>query len=436
MSILNGPIRRIGMSASRTRAMSTSESLALPLRAALAVLLGAIALRCAGAVGEGHPSSSVAIRPNAPAVGSGTLAISAVGCGALAISALVLLAASRRPKPRAGQYALSEKLGEGGMGIVYKGNHPLLERPVAIKLLPSEHASRENIQRFQREVQRTSRLTHPNTISVYDFGRTRQGLFFYAMEYVDGLDLQSLVERYGALDPARVAHILSQLAGALSEAHRAGLLHRDVKPANVMVCERGGMLDVVKVLDFGLSQALDGQGAGAGDSQGLVGTPLYLSPEALTAPESLDARSDLYALGAVGYFLLTGAPPFCGKNVLEVCEQHLHGAPARPSQRIATPIPRELEALVMSCLSKSPGQRPASASWLQAALAPLAAGWSQAHAERWWSMKAVALPISRGNRAQSSPAPRSLQRRSPHGRPVRLDADCAAPSLASVLSAG
>ena len=375
--------------------MGTSESFALPLRAALVVLLGAIALRCAGAVGERHSFSSVAILwPNAPAV----------GCCALAIAGLVLLATSRRrrcPKPRAGQYALSEKIGEGGMGIVYKGSHPLLERPVAIKLLPSQHASRENIQRFQREVQRTSRLTHPNTISVYDFGRTRQGLFFYAMEYVDGLDLQSLVERYGALDPARVAHILSQLAGALSEAHRAGLLHRDVKPANVMVCERGGMLDVVKVLDFGLSQALDGQGAGPGDSQCLVGTPLYLSPEALTAPESLDARSDLYALGAVGYFLLTGAPPFCGNNVLEVCEQHLHGAPARPSGRIATPIPRELEALVMSCLSKSPEQRPASASSLQAALAPLAVGWSQARAERWWSVKAAALPISRGNRAPS-----------------------------------
>jgi len=323
-------------------------------------------------------------------------------CGALALGAVVLFGISRRggrPTPRAGQYALSEKIGEGGMGVVYKASHPLLERPVAIKLLPPERASRENIQRFQREVQRTSRLTHPNTISVYDFGRTRQGLFFYAMEYVDGLDLQTLVERHGALEPARVAHILSQLAGALSEAHAAGLIHRDVKPANLMLCERGGMLDVVKVLDFGLSQALDGQGAGPGDS--LVGTPLYLSPEALTAPGSLDARSDLYALGAVGYFLLTGTPPFCGKNVLEVCEQHLHDAPTSPSRRIATPIPRGLEALVMSCLSKAPEQRPASALTLQAALAPLAAGWSQARAERWWSMRTAARPLSRGNRAQA-----------------------------------
>jgi serine/threonine-protein kinase len=198
-----------------------------------------------------------------------------------------------------------------------------------------------------------------------------------------------------------VAHILSQLAGALSEAHAAGLIHRDVKPANVMLCERGGMLDVVKVLDFGLSQSLDGQGVGHGDHQRLVGTPLYLSPEALTSPESLDARSDLYALGAVGYFLLTGVPPFCGANVLEVCEQHLHDAPTSPSERVATPIPRELEALVMRCLSKSPDQRPASAASLQAALGPLAAGWSQARAERWWSARKAASPISRGNRAQS-----------------------------------
>jgi eukaryotic-like serine/threonine-protein kinase len=386
----------MGMSPIPIPASSASESLALSLRAALAVLLGAIALRCACAAGVWDPSSSLnALWPDARAA----------VCAALALASVVWLAVSLRPlpRPRAGQYALSEKIGEGGMGVVYKGSHPLLERPVAIKLLPSERASRENIQRFQREVQCTSRLTHPNTISVYDFGRTRQGLFFYAMEYVDGLDLQTLVERYGALDPARVAHILSQLAGALSEAHAAGLIHRDVKPANVMLCERGGMLDVVKVLDFGLSQALDGQGVGAGDSQRLVGTPLYLSPEALTAPESLDARSDLYALGAVGYFLLTGAPPFCGKNVLEVCEQHLHDAPTWPSGRIGTPIPRELEALVMSCLSKSPEQRPASASSLQGALAPLAAGWNQARAERWWSVREAGTPISRGNRAQAFP---------------------------------
>jgi len=368
--------------------MSASESLALPLRGALAVLLGAVAIRWACAAGVWDPSVA-ALWPNAR---------TAV-CAALALAAVVLLSGARRrrrPTPSAGQYALSEKIGEGGMGVVYKGSHPLLERPVAIKLLPPERASRENIQRFQREVQLTSRLTHPNTISVYDFGRTRQGLFFYAMEYVDGLDLQSLVDRHGALDPARVAHILSQLAGALGEAHAAGLIHRDVKPANVMLCERGGMLDVVKVLDFGLSQALDGQGHG--DS--LVGTPLYLSPEALTAPESLDARSDLYALGAVGYFLLTGVPPFCGENMLEVCEQHLHDAPTSPSERSATPIPRELEALVMACLSKSPDQRPASAASLQAALGPLAAGWSQARAERWWSVRTAARPLSTGNRAQ------------------------------------
>ncbi|HKO90673.1 MAG TPA: serine/threonine-protein kinase [Polyangiaceae bacterium] len=393
---------------------SASESLTLPLRAALAVLLGAVAIRCACALGVWDPSRIVAtVWPNA----------STAACGALALAVVVLLSASRRhpPAPRAGQYALSEKIGEGGMGVVYKGSHPLLERPVAIKLLPPERASRENVQRFQREVQRTSRLTHPNTISVYDFGRTRQGLFFYAMEYVDGLDLQTLVERHGALEPSRVAHILSQLAGALGEAHAAGLIHGDVKPANIMLCERGGMLDVVKVLDFGLSQALDGQAMSRCDSQRLLGTPLYLSPEALTAPESLDARSDLYALGAVGYFLLTGMPPFSGESVLEVCGRHLHDAPTSPSQRTTTPIPRELEALVMSCLSKSPSHRPASAASLQAELAPSAAGWNQARAERWWSARKAASPVSSSHRAQ--PAAFSTPNQAPSFVPA---AACAA----------
>ncbi len=290
---------------------------------------------------------------------------------------------------KVGAYTLDRKLGEGGMGVVYKANHELLQRPAAIKLLAPERAGEESLKRFEREVQLTSQLTHPNTIAIYDFGRTSEGSFYYAMEYLDGLDLQTLVERHGPQDPARVAHLLAQLAGALVEAHGAGLIHRDVKPANVMVCERGGVLDVVKVLDFGLIKQISGAAElTQTDVQRIVGTPLYLSPEALVAPESIDARSDLYAVGAVGYFLLTGVTPFSGKNVVEVCGHHLHSVPVPPSERLGAPLPRKLEALVLSCLAKAPDQRPASAAALQKALLELAAEWTQDSAADWWAENA------------------------------------------------
>jgi serine/threonine-protein kinase len=271
------------------------------------------------------------------------------------------------------------------MGVVYKARHALLRRPAAVKLLPPERAGEQSLERFEREVQLTSLLTHPNTITVYDFGRTAEGTFYYAMEYVDGLDFQTLVERDGPQDPARVAHLLQQLAGALVEAHRVGLIHRDVKPANVMVCERGGLADVVKVLDFGLIRELGRGNAEHSDVDRIVGTPLYLAPEAVTAPERIDARSDLYAVGAVGYFLLTGMPPFSGNNVVELCAHHLHSVPVPPSERIATSIPHELETLILSCLAKSPEQRPRDAASLQSALLALASGWTQECAVRWWA---------------------------------------------------
>lgn len=271
------------------------------------------------------------------------------------------------------------------MGVVYKASHALLGRPAAIKLLPPERAGAEDVKRFEREVKVTSRLTHPNTIAIYDFGRTREGSFYYAMEYVDGLDLQTLVERDGPQDPARVAHLLAQLAGALVEAHAAGLVHRDIKPANAMVCERGGALDVLKVLDFGLVKtSASGSDVTESAARHVVGTPLYLSPEAVVAPESVDARSDLYALGAVGYFLLTGEPPFSGRNVVEVCAQHLSSAPVPPSARRAG-IPRELDQLILDCLAKAPDARPANAAALRASLLGLAAKWTEERAARWWA---------------------------------------------------
>src|SRR5688572_6495849 len=191
---------------------------------------------------------------------------------------------SPRASESFGDYTLGEKLGEGGMGVVHKASHRTLGRPAALKLLPAERADGKNLQRFRREVELTSRLTHPNTVRVYDFGRTASGTYYYAMEYVDGVDLQTLVDEEGPQDPERVTRLLAQLAGALSEAHAAGLVHRDVKPANVMVRERGSR-DIVKVLDFGLVRDVRPDATCDLDARQVVGTPLYMSPEAITAPE-------------------------------------------------------------------------------------------------------------------------------------------------------
>lgn len=286
-----------------------------------------------------------------------------------------------------GQYTLEQKIGEGGMGTVYRARHAMLRRATAIKLLRPERSSERDLQRFEREVQLTSRLTHPNTIAIYDYGRTPEGIFYYAMEYLDGLDLEQLVARHGPQAPARVIHLLRQIAGALGEAHQIGLIHRDVKPSNVILCERGGILDVAKVVDFGLVKAVHtANEAGLTGANAIAGTPLYMPPEAVLAPERVDARSDLYALGALGYFLLTGSPPFDGDNVVSVFADHLHTRPTPPSERLGAPLPADLEALILSCLEKKQEDRPASAGELVRELSRCAdaAGWTQLEARRWW----------------------------------------------------
>jgi serine/threonine-protein kinase len=275
---------------------------------------------------------------------------------------------AQREQPRLAHYTIERKIGEGGMGVVYRASDDRSDRPLAVKVLGAGRDG-QDAKRFEREVRLMRRLSHPNSIAIYDSGRTPDGGFFYAMEYVDGVDLQTLVEREGPQSPARVARLLAQLAGALGEAHRLGLVHRDVKPANVMVCERAGASDLVKLLDFGLTKEVDAGGdLTQTDPRRILGTPLYLSPEALIDPESLDARADLYALGAVGYFLLTGVPPFTGRSLIEVCGQHLHSDPVPPSRRVARAIPRELEALILKCLAKNPDERPHSAAVLERAL--------------------------------------------------------------------
>lgn len=271
-----------------------------------------------------------------------------------------------------GQYTLAEKLGEGGMGVVYKAHHPSFAAPMALKVLHAEQASDEAKRRFEREVVLTSRLTHPNTITIYDSGRAQNGDLYYAMEYLDGVDLETLVAEEGPQPPERVAYVLSELAAALAETHAQGLIHRDIKPANVMICQRGGALPLVKLVDFGLSHDF-ASNARQDDLDRVVGTPLYVSPEALLAPESMDGQSDLYSLGALGYFLLTGEAPFSGAGILEVCAQHLHARPVPPSHRLDTQVPARLERLILSCLGKSKRERPGSAAELYEALLPMLA---------------------------------------------------------------
>jgi hypothetical protein len=292
-----------------------------------------------------------------------------------------------------GQYTLLEKIGAGGMGEVYRASHAMLRRPTAVKLLRPGRTSAEHLRRFEREVQLTSRLTHPNTVAVFDYGRTVDGVFYYAMEYLDGVNLEDLVRHCGAQPPGRVCHILRQVAGSLAEAHGVGLIHRDIKPGNViLVPERGGARDVAKVVDFGLVRDLE-QETDAGDHDGFAGTPLYLAPEAITAPDAVDARSDLYSLGCVGYFLVTGRPVFEAETVPEVVGRHLHTQPTPPDQRLGAPVPARLSALILSCLEKDPARRPQSALACIAALDACddVPPWTEAQAAAWWSTEGARL---------------------------------------------
>jgi predicted Ser/Thr protein kinase len=305
------------------------------------------------------------------------------------------LRAEIRKALQLGQYTLEEKLGEGGMGTVYRARHALLRRPTAIKLLPPEKAGETALARFEREVQLTASLSHPNTVSVFDYGRTPDGIFYYAMEYLEGTNLDTLVRAHGPQPPARVAHVLRQVASALVEAHGIGLIHRDIKPENIILCERGGIPDVAKVVDFGLVRDLEpASGARLTQSNVIQGTPLYLSPEAIRAPDAVDARSDLYGLGAVGYYLLTGTHVFGGATTVEVCSHHLHTQPEPPSQRLGQPVPAGLEGLVLACLEKDAARRPASAADLRDALGDLddLGSWGDREARAWWDRWRDARP--------------------------------------------
>jgi serine/threonine-protein kinase len=324
---------------------------------------------------------------------------------------------------RLGQYTLEEKLGEGGMGIVYRASHAMLRRPTAVKLLLPDRSSKDALTRFEREVRRTAMLTHPNTVTVFDYGRTTDGVFYYAMELLEGATLDELVELDGAQPAERVIHLIEQAAASLTEAHDAGLIHRDIKPGNIMVVDRGGIADLVKVLDFGLVKDVGLSERGGATSpaaltvaNAITGTPLYLAPEAITSPDKVDARTDLYALGAVGYWLLTGTHVFGGGSILEVCGHHLHSIPDPPSRRLGRPGAADLDAVLLECLAKRPEDRPASARVLRERLRGCAAYglWTQERAAPWWATHRQRLrssdPAERGAVAGVQPDHLTLTR--------------------------
>lgn len=293
-----------------------------------------------------------------------------------------------------GSYTLKQKLGAGGMGEVHLADHQLLKRPCAIKLIRPDKADDSTaIARFETEVQATARLTHLNTVEIYDYGYTEDGTFYYAMEYLPGMDLHALVEKTGPMPAARVVHLLKQVASALAEAHRAGLIHRDIKPGNIFATERGGVLDVAKLLDFGLVKSQDTPESSPEITieGAVIGSPLYAPPERVLGEAEPDARGDIYSLGAAAYYLLTGRPVFRGDKVLKILFAHANESPA-PLSALNREVPRDVEAVIMRCLAKDPDERFQSAEDLEAALSETesASTWTQQDALAAWNQANVA----------------------------------------------
>jgi len=314
------------------------------------------------------------------------------GLGTLLVALLVGLSSSlRRARLRfqameaLGPYTLLREIGGGGMGRVFEAQHKLLRRRAAIKVIAQEQASAEQLRRFDLEAKTTSELRHPNTVVVFDYGRTGSGDFYYAMEYVDGITWEQLVQRHGAQPAARVRHLLVQACGALSEAHALGLVHRDVKPSNLMVGVNGGIFDFVKVLDFGLVRVTRGAEAGRSGAGVLLGTPRYMAPESFASSQS-GPRADLYALGCVAYYLLSGHEPFAAKTEAGVATLHLTKMPSSLLGRGCADVTPAFEKIIMRCLAKSPDDRFGSAALLMRALNDLdLPAWTQADAAAFWA---------------------------------------------------
>jgi serine/threonine-protein kinase len=294
-----------------------------------------------------------------------------------------------------GSYRLEEQLGKGGMGEVYRASHQMLARPAAVKLIRPEvlggtslGGARVILERFRREAEAAASLRSPHTIDLYDFGVAQDGTFFFVMELLDGIDLESLVDRFGPVAPARAVHLLTQVCHSLDEAHARGLIHRDIKPSNIFACRMGLEVDFVKVLDFGLvKDTADGTASArltAPDAA--AGTPAYIAPEIVRGDSAVDYRVDIYALGCVAYWLVTGRLVFEAPNALQLMFQHAHAEPAPPSKRTELAIPGGFDEVVLACLAKRPDDRPVSAGEVGRRLQASLGGerWTTERAERWW----------------------------------------------------
>lgn len=297
---------------------------------------------------------------------------------------------------RLGQYQLKQLIGSGGMGEVYLAEHQLMKRPCAIKVIRPEKAGDPKVlARFEREVQATARLSHWNTIDIFDYGRADDGTFYYVMEYLPGMNLSELVRRFGPVPSGRAIYLIRQACDALQEAHDLGLVHRDIKPANIFAASRGGVCDVVKLLDFGLAKPLTELDTAHLTAEGsITGSPLFMSPEQATGDNDPDSRSDVYSLGAVLYYLLTGKPPFEDDKPIKIMIKHAHEPPPRPSL-LRQDLAADLEAIVLKCLEKKSGERYQTAAELAIALEQCldASAWTRDQARQWWNEKEV--PIER-----------------------------------------
>ena len=290
-----------------------------------------------------------------------------------------------------GQYTLERKIGAGNMGEVYLARHALLRRPTAVKFIRAGQVSEENLEHFEREVQLSSMLTHPNTIEIYDYGRTDEDFFYYVMEYLPGLTLAGLLELEDSIPPARAIYILRQLCASLAEAHARGFVHRDVKPLNVILTERGGRFDFVKVLDFGLVREVSvPEAEGTGAVHDVAGTPPYIAPERLDDPSCMDPRSDLFSVGVIAFNLVTGKQPFAGNTPMEIV-YHTANTPApRPGEVADQGIPPELDQLIVDCMAVDPGKRPLCADMIIERLDKIALAdrWDESAARNWWARNA------------------------------------------------
>jgi eukaryotic-like serine/threonine-protein kinase len=349
--------------------------------AVIAPLLAVVPVLYSGASGVDGVSLQAASTGGIVALGGAAVAVTSI------ISRVIYgLRRQVRDVLNLGQYRLVHEIGRGGMGTVYEARHALLRRRTAVKLVQESNAGPANLERFEREARLTSELSHPNTVTVFDFGRTREGVLYYAMELISGRTLRELVELTGPMPPARALHVLKAIAGSVGEAHAAGLVHRDLKPENVMLCERAGTKDFVKVLDFGLVKPWHNPDVGGPtNANAVVGTPHFMAPETLVS-NGVTPAADVYAIGVCAYFLLTNTLPFEGSTVVAVAMAHLRDEAAPLSLRSPHPVPADLERVIVRCLEKKPEDRYANGDELLAALDGCSdvGSWTPRDAAREW----------------------------------------------------